>query len=61
MNVLPDDFPTGHAGIDARLQKGPQIHPTAWVVPGANIVGDVTLEQNQAFGMARCYAATSIG
>ena len=44
MNVLPDDFPTGHAGIDARLQKGPQIHPTAWVVPGANVVGDVTLE-----------------
>jgi carbonic anhydrase/acetyltransferase-like protein (isoleucine patch superfamily) len=45
VKISPDNFPTGHAGIDARLKKGPAIHPTAWVVPGATVVGDVTLEE----------------
>jgi gamma-carbonic anhydrase len=44
MHLAPDPLPTGHAGIDARLKKGPTIHPTAWIVPGATIIGDVTLE-----------------
>src|SRR5205823_1149358 len=39
----PDSIPGGHAGIDARLKLGPRIHPTACVVPGATVIGDVTL------------------
>ncbi len=46
MNV--DPLPTGHAGIDARLKKGPTIHPSAWVVPGATVIGDVTLEEESS-------------
>jgi len=46
MNV--DPFPTGHAGIDVRLRKGPTIHPSAWVVPGATVIGDVTLEEESS-------------
>src|SRR5437660_7646558 len=46
MNV--DPFPTGHAGIDARLRKGPTIHPSAWVVPAATVIGDVTLEKESS-------------
>ena len=46
MNV--DPFPTGHAGIDARLRKGPTIHPSAWVVSGATVVGDVRLEEESS-------------
>jgi gamma-carbonic anhydrase len=45
MRVDPDNLPAGHSGIAARLQKGPQIHPTAWIVPGATVIGDVTLEE----------------
>jgi carbonic anhydrase/acetyltransferase-like protein (isoleucine patch superfamily) len=48
MNVQPDPLPTGHAGIAARLQQGPRIHPTAWVAPGATVVGDVTLEEESS-------------
>jgi len=48
MNVDPHNLPTGHAGIDARLKKGPTIHPTAWVMPGATVVGDVTLEEESS-------------
>jgi carbonic anhydrase/acetyltransferase-like protein (isoleucine patch superfamily) len=46
MNV--DPIPTGHPGIDARLGKGPTIHPTAWIVPGATVIGDVTLEEQSS-------------
>src|SRR5881275_881125 len=45
MQIEPDTFPTGHAGIAARLKKGPTIHSSAWVVPGATVIGDVTLEE----------------
>src|SRR6185503_17643114 len=48
MTVPPDPLPVGHAGIDARLKKGPTIHPTAWVVPGATVVGDVTLAEESS-------------
>src|SRR5437773_10609140 len=45
MHIEPDSLPTGHAGIAARLKKGPTIHSSAWIVPGATVVGDVTLEE----------------
>jgi gamma-carbonic anhydrase len=48
MNIEPDPLPTGHPGIAARLKKGPTIHPTAWVVPGATVIGDVTLEEESS-------------
>jgi carbonic anhydrase/acetyltransferase-like protein (isoleucine patch superfamily) len=46
--VTADPIPTGHAGIDARLRKGPTIHPTAWIVPGTTVIGDVTLEEESS-------------
>jgi len=48
MNVDPHNLPTGHAGIDARLKKGPTIHATAWVMPSATVIGDVTLEEESS-------------
>src|SRR5881296_1597987 len=48
MRIEPDTLPTGHAGITARLKKGPTIHSSAWVVPGATVIGDVTLEEESS-------------
>ena len=48
MHIDPDPLPTGHSGIAARLNKGPTIHPTAWIVPGATVVGDVTLAEESS-------------
>src|SRR4030081_2829806 len=48
MTLESDPLPVGHAGIDARLKKGPAIHPTAWVMPGAIVIGDVTLEEESS-------------
>src|ERR1700737_1199378 len=48
MHIEPDALPTGHAGIAARFKKGPTIHSSAWVVPGATVVGDVTLEEESS-------------
>jgi gamma-carbonic anhydrase len=48
MHIEPDSLPTGHAGIAARLKKGPTIHSSAWVVPGATVIGDVTLEEESS-------------
>ena len=48
MHVEPDSLPTGHAGIAARLKKGPTIHSSAWIVPGATVVGDVTLAEESS-------------
>jgi len=48
MHIEPDSLPTGHAGIAARLKNGPTIHPTAWIVPGATVIGDVTLEEESS-------------
>lgn len=48
MNVHPDPLPTGHAGIRARLEQGPRIHSSAWVAPGATVVGDVALEEESS-------------
>jgi len=43
VNISPDIHPTGLAGLAERLRLGPRLHPTAFVVPGATIIGDVTL------------------
>ena len=43
-----DTLPTGHAGIAARLRLGPRLHPSAFVVPSATVVGDVTLGENSS-------------
>jgi carbonic anhydrase/acetyltransferase-like protein (isoleucine patch superfamily) len=48
MHIEPDTLPTGHAGIAARLKKGPTIHSSAWVVSGATVIGDVTLEEESS-------------
>jgi carbonic anhydrase/acetyltransferase-like protein (isoleucine patch superfamily) len=48
MHTEPDSLPTGHAGIVARLKKGPTIHSSAWIVPGATVVGDVILEEESS-------------
>src|SRR5207244_4950380 len=48
MHIEPDTLPTGHAGIAARLKKGPAIHSSAWIVPGATVIGDVTLEEESS-------------
>ena len=43
MKVSRDLLPTGHAGMAARLRLGPRVHPSAFVVPSATVVGDVTI------------------
>jgi carbonic anhydrase/acetyltransferase-like protein (isoleucine patch superfamily) len=48
MHITPDTLPTGHAGIAARLKKGPTIHSSAWIVPGATVIGDVILEEESS-------------
>src|SRR5438067_13859382 len=48
MHIEPDTLPTGHGGIAARLKKGPTIHSSAWVVPGAMVLGDVVLEEESS-------------
>src|SRR5213075_3009615 len=47
-SISPDPIPGGHARIDARLKLGPRIHPTACVVPGATVIGDVTLMEESS-------------
>ncbi len=48
MHIIPDSLPTGHASIAARLKKCPTIHSSAWVVPGATVIGDVILEEESS-------------
>src|SRR5881396_2025420 len=48
MHIEPNSLPTGHSGIAARLEKGPTIHSSAWVVPGATVIGDVTLAEESS-------------
>jgi carbonic anhydrase/acetyltransferase-like protein (isoleucine patch superfamily) len=43
MRIPADPFPTGLAGVAARLALGPRIPASAFVAPGATVVGDVTL------------------
>ena len=48
MQIEADSLPTGHAGIAARLKKGPTVHSSAWIVPGATVIGDVTIEEESS-------------
>jgi carbonic anhydrase/acetyltransferase-like protein (isoleucine patch superfamily) len=48
MHIETDSLPTGTAGIVPRLTKGPSIHSSAWVVPGATVLGDVILEEESS-------------
>jgi len=48
MHIEVDTLATGHAGIAERLKKGPTIHSSAWVVPGATVIGDVILEEESS-------------
>src|SRR5258708_15732010 len=48
MHIEPDTLPSVHVGIAARLKKGSTIHSSAWVVPGATVIGDVTLEEESS-------------
>src|SRR5207247_240480 len=48
MRIEPDTLPTGQAGITASVKKGPTIHSSAWVVPEATVIGDVTLEEESS-------------
>ena len=48
MHPEPDSLPTGHPGIAARLKKGPTVHSSAWVAPGATVLGDVVLEEESS-------------
>ena len=45
LDLLPDPLPTGLAGVPQRLSVGPRIHPSAYIVPNATVVGDVTLSE----------------
>ena len=47
-SIPADSIPVGRAGIDARLKLGPRIHPTAYVVPSATVIGDVTLMEESS-------------
>ena len=43
-----DPIPSGLAGVAARLKRGPRVHPSAFVAPGAVVVGDVTLGEESS-------------
>jgi carbonic anhydrase/acetyltransferase-like protein (isoleucine patch superfamily) len=48
MHIERDLLPTGRDGIIARMEKGPTIHSSAWVVPGATVLGNVILEEESS-------------
>ncbi len=48
MNRPDVSIPTGLAGVRDRIERGPQIHPTAFVAPNATIVGDVSLGEESS-------------
>ena len=48
MNIPDDPYPTGLDGVAARLARGPRIAGSAFVAPGATIVGDVTLSEESS-------------
>jgi carbonic anhydrase/acetyltransferase-like protein (isoleucine patch superfamily) len=47
-SISQDHIATGQAGMDARLKLGPRLHETAYVVPGATVIGDVTLMEESS-------------
>src|SRR5256884_6966293 len=48
MHIEREPLQPEHAGITARFKKGPTIHSSAWVVPGATVIGDVVLEEESS-------------
>jgi carbonic anhydrase/acetyltransferase-like protein (isoleucine patch superfamily) len=48
LNLPPDPLPAGLSGVAQRLSLGPRIHPTAFVVPSATVIGDVTLHEQSS-------------
>lgn len=48
MHVFDDPLPTGQAGMAQRLQTGPRVHATAFVVPNATVIGDVSLAEESS-------------
>jgi carbonic anhydrase/acetyltransferase-like protein (isoleucine patch superfamily) len=48
LNLPPDTLPTGLSGVAQRLSLGPRIDPTAFVVPNATVIGDVTLHEQSS-------------
>lgn len=45
MNLPEDPIALGPAGMPERLRLGPRLHPSSYVVPGAVVIGDVTLAE----------------
>jgi carbonic anhydrase/acetyltransferase-like protein (isoleucine patch superfamily) len=45
LQVSEDSIPTGLASVAERLKRGPRIHPSAYVVETATVIGDVTLAE----------------
>jgi carbonic anhydrase/acetyltransferase-like protein (isoleucine patch superfamily) len=43
-----DPLPTGLAGVVQRLKIGPRMHPSAFVAPGATVIGDVTIGEESS-------------
>jgi carbonic anhydrase/acetyltransferase-like protein (isoleucine patch superfamily) len=41
-------LPVGLAGVEQRLRSGPRIDPTAWIAPGASVLGDVTIGEESS-------------
>ena len=48
MHIPTDALPTGRAGLSARLRLGPRLHPSAFVVPNATVIGDVTIGEESS-------------
>jgi carbonic anhydrase/acetyltransferase-like protein (isoleucine patch superfamily) len=48
LEIPADHLPTGHAGLSQRLQLGPRVHKSAWIAPGATVLGDVTLHEHSS-------------
>src|SRR6266436_4604621 len=36
------------ARLDRYLERPPTLHPSAWIAPGASVIGDVTLEEESS-------------
>jgi carbonic anhydrase/acetyltransferase-like protein (isoleucine patch superfamily) len=47
-NSEADSIPTGLEGVAQRLSRQPRVHPSAFVAPGAVVVGDVTIGEESS-------------
>jgi len=48
VDLPADPLPTGHAGLAQRLKLGPRLHPSAFVAPGATLIGDITIAEDSS-------------